>query len=300
MQTKLHQQRGELLQEVKMLGEDSRLDEARMELTSVNLQLEKIKREWQVLCISSQMLESIRENYEAQRQPETLREASNYLAKLTEGHYVRIWTRLSGEELLVDNHEDETLSVDLLSRGTREAVFLALRLALVGAYARRGSVLPMVLDDVLVNFDSKRARAAATVLRDFSLLGYQIMMFTCHDHIRDLFDTIDVDVRILPYHKDVVESDAVPVPYRRKLAPEPVPVAVAAPTPAHFEVEEENEVVFVPAPRRSRLPVDVDEFDPELNFELTAIEQDQINETRLTNRFVRAEWLDDWHDQASA
>lgn len=48
------------------------------------------------------MLEMIRESYESKLQPETLREASEYLEKLTEGRYTRIWTRLVGEELLVD------------------------------------------------------------------------------------------------------------------------------------------------------------------------------------------------------
>ncbi len=290
-QTKLHQQRGEFLQEVKMLGEDSRLDEARMELSALSQQLNRLKREWQILCVSSHMLESIRDNYEAQRQPETLREASNYLERLTDGHYLRIWTRLSGEELLVDNHEGETLSVDLLSRGTREAVYLSLRLALVGAYARRGAVLPMVLDDVLVNFDSKRARAAAIVLKEFSLLGYQVMMFTCHDHIRDLFDSIDVDVRVLPYHKDVVESDAVPTSYRKLPTPPPVTVEVE---------EDDEEVFFIPPTRRAPVKIEIDEFDPELHYELTAIEQDQKNETSLQSQLTRAKWSETWQKQRTA
>lgn len=281
-QSRLHQQRGEFLQEVKMLGEDSRLDEARLELAAIDQQIQKLKRDWQVLCVSSQMLESIRENYEAQRQPETLREASNYLDRLTEGSYKRIWTRLSGEELLVDNEDDETLSVDLLSRGTREAVYLALRLALVGAYARRGAVLPMVLDDVLVNFDSKRARAAAVVLKEFSTLGYQVMMFTCHDHIRDLFDSIDVDVRVLPHHKAVVESDAVPVVYRQEPS-EPETVAIQ---------RDYQPVQFEP------MKIETDEFDPDLHYELTSIEQDQRNESNLRNHLPSIE-RQDWQQRSA-
>ena len=157
-QTTLHQQRGELLQELKMLGEDSSLDLARLELNSIDAEIAQCKKQWQVLATGSQMLESIREKYESKRQPETLQEASGYLQRLTDGKYTRIWTRLVGEELLVDNSTEETITVDKLSRGTREAVYLSLRLALIGAYARRGAVLPMVMDDVLVNFDAKRAR----------------------------------------------------------------------------------------------------------------------------------------------
>ena len=166
-QTKLLQQRGEFLQEIKMMSEDSRLDLASLELNSIDAEMEQRYRQWQTLCAGTQLLEAIREGYESKRQPETLKEASTYLEQLTDGQYKRIWTRLIGEELLVDNKQEETITVDKLSRGTREAVYLSLRLALVSAYARRGAVLPLVLDDVLVNFDAQRAKSAAKLLHFF-------------------------------------------------------------------------------------------------------------------------------------
>ncbi|MGI9516672.1 MAG: AAA family ATPase [Pirellulaceae bacterium] len=278
-QSNLHQQRGEFLQEVKMLGEDSRLDEARLELGAVVQEMDDLKRQWRTLAVSSQMLESIRESYEAKRQPETLLEASSFLEKLTEGHYTRIWTRLTGEELLVDNAKGETLSVEHLSRGTREAVYLGLRLALVDAYARRGAVLPLVLDDVLVNFDANRARAAAEVLRDFASGGYQVLMFTCHDHIRDLFHRLDTDVRVLPHHRDVVDSNAMPMMLAQAeidVAPQPE-VVEHVPVPA-LQMETHRPVYL-----------ETDEFDSELAFELSAIGEDQQREVALDERLSRYE-----------
>ena len=274
-QSSLHQQRGELLNEIKTLGEDARLDEARLELAAVELEMERVKREWQVLAVSGQVLESIRESYEAKRQPETLLEASGYLERLTEGHYTRIWTRLTGEELLVDTATGETLAVEHLSRGTREAVYLGLRLALVDAYARRGALLPMVLDDVLVNFDSDRARAAAIVLRDFAASGYQVLMFTCHDHIRDLFHNLDVDVRILPHHRDVVDHHAVPLKLEA----------------AEIQVVSQPEVLEpIQLPQPDAMPVSAfqlqtEEYDPDLAFELSAVGQDQQREQELDLQF---------------
>ena len=281
-QTRLHQQRGEFLQEVKMLGEDSRLDEARLELNSIETEISRSKKQWQVLAASSQMLESIREKYESKRQPETLQEASGYLERLTDGHYTRIWTRLIGEELLVDNKNDETITVDKLSRGTREAVYLSLRLALIGAYARRGAVLPMVMDDILVNFDSKRARAAAELLVDFSRNGYQLLMFTCHEHMRDLFHTLDVNVKVLPNHKDVVESDAIPQEYNGRGRPQvmPVPAMTSAPVVASRPLAT---AYITPA---SGIAIDTDEFDPELEFELSAVIDDQHRDQQLRHELI--------------
>ncbi|MEM9411527.1 MAG: AAA family ATPase, partial [Planctomycetota bacterium] len=278
-QTRLHQQRGEFLQEVKMLGEDSRLDEARLELNSIDAEIARVKKQWQVLSTSSQMLESIREKYESKRQPETLQEASSYLSRLTDGHYTRIWTRLVGEELLVDNKNDETITVDKLSRGTREAVYLSLRLALIGAYARRGAVLPMVMDDILVNFDSKRARAAAELLVEFSRNGYQLLMFTCHEHMRDLFHSLDVSVKVLPHHREVVENNAIPSEFKTSAREMPV-------------IKKMEEPKRVPAVEKvavrtyEDLELTADDYDPELEYELSAVETDQQRDQQLRHELI--------------
>ncbi len=132
----------------------------------------------------------IRTTYEKQRQPETLQEASGYLDRLTQGRYHRVWTPLGEHVLRVDDAEGHSLPVEVLSRGTREQLFLSLRLALASSYARRGAPLPLMLDDVLVNFDAERAKAAAAVLRNFAAAGHQLLIFTCHEHIMKLFKSL--------------------------------------------------------------------------------------------------------------
>ena len=287
-QTRLHQQRGEYLQEVKMLGEDSRLDTAQLELNAVESEVKQLKREWQVLATSTQMLEMIREGYEAKRQPETLKEASTYLERLSEGRYTRIWTRLVGEELLVDNSNDETIPVDKLSRGTREAVYLSLRLALIGAYARRGATIPVVLDDVLVNFDGTRANAAAELLCEFSRNGYQILMFTCHHHMRDMFYELGADVRVLPEHRDVVENGAMPTPYLGTTQTRQAPAATLQfePAPIHVAPVPASAIPVEYLPPDPELTIDADDYDAELEYELSAVVSDQKTEQRLRHELV--------------
>lgn len=207
--TGLHQTRGEIVQEMKTLADDRRLPEAKLELACVEEKIRRAARRWRMLAVTSLMLEAIRQIYETERQPETLAEASGYLYHLTEGRYGRIWTPLSEDILRVDSAEGESLPLDVLSQGTREAVFLALRLALAAAFARRGALLPLVLDDVLVNFDNRRARAAAEVLRDFCYTGHQILLFTCHRHMMDLFQAANVEVRVLPLHERMYEPETI-------------------------------------------------------------------------------------------
>jgi len=131
----------------------------------------------------------------------------------------------------MDDSAGQALPIEVLSRGTREQLFLSLRMALVGLYARRGATMPLVLDDVLVNFDTERARAAAGVLRDFAAAGHQLLVFTCHEHLAALFESIDVRVRRLPSKVDLSEVTAaeakreiaVEQPKRRRARPKPEP-----------------------------------------------------------------------------
>ncbi|HQI27784.1 MAG TPA: hypothetical protein PLT20_06840 [Sedimentisphaerales bacterium] len=113
------------------------------------------------------------------------------------------------------------------------------RLALADSYARRGKSLPLVLDDVLVNFDTQRAKAAATVLRDFAAAGHQLLVFTCHEHVARLFQSLRVEVHELPEHG--VTRPAVTV--ARKPAARPArrkPVEEPPPPPPPPEEEEEK------------------------------------------------------------
>jgi DNA repair exonuclease SbcCD ATPase subunit len=196
--SQLLQRQGETSQEMKTLAADRRLAEAKLELACLEKQLTACAEHWRTLGATTCMLEKVCEVYETERQPETLREASAFLNQLTDGKYVRVWTPLGKNALRIDNDKNQSLPLEVLSRGTREAVFIALRLSLAAAYSRRGVTLPLVLDDVLVNFDSIRANNAAKVLRDFASLGHQVVMFTCHEHIMRMFHNINVQVRVLP------------------------------------------------------------------------------------------------------
>ncbi len=190
--------RGTLAAQMKALADDRQLPRKQLELATVDQQIEEALAQWQVRALVTATLDEIREMYERERQPETLREASTYLDQLTAGRYVRVWTPLGENVLKVDDAEGNSLAVEVLSRGTREQLFLALRLALVSQYSRRGAVLPLVLDDVLVNFDAHRAKAAARVLRDFAAEGHQLLIFTCHEHILKLFKSLKVPAATLP------------------------------------------------------------------------------------------------------
>jgi uncharacterized protein YhaN len=192
------EKRGGIAAQMQSMADDRQLPRLQLEVASVDRQIADAMKRWRVLAVLCRTLEDIRESYERERQPETLKEASSYLTRLTQGRYCRVWTPLGEKTLRVDDADGHSLPVESLSRGTREQLFLSLRLALAAGYARRGAALPMVLDDVLVNFDAHRAIAAAEVLRDFAAAGHQLLVCTCHEHIEKIFELLDAPLNRLP------------------------------------------------------------------------------------------------------
>ena len=69
-----------------------------------------------------------------------------------------------------------------LSRGTREQLYLCLRVGLAEAFSRHGATLPLLLDDPLANFDPERRAAIAAALAEVAE-SRQVLFFTCHDHV---------------------------------------------------------------------------------------------------------------------
>ncbi|MCA9150886.1 MAG: AAA family ATPase, partial [Planctomycetales bacterium] len=248
---KLHEQRGELGQQVKTVATQRQLQQKRLELSKIESQLARRTTDWQALAATSLALDNVRKSYEADRQPGTLAEASAYLKRLTNGKYQRIWTPFGESSLCVDDQHNRPVQVEHLSRGTREQVFLSLRLALAAAYSRRGAGLPLILDDVFVNFDAKRAQYAAETICEFAAAGHQVLVFTCHDHIRDVFHRLGVDLRELPNAQEIADH------------PEPVlssPAYVEPVVAAPIGVEEPETIELDAA-----LP---DEGDADLDHEL--------------------------------
>lgn len=243
-----YEKRGQLAEQLKALADNRAPAAKRLELGTVQQRLDEALQRWQVLAVTHQILERVRRSYEQTRQPETLQEASGYLGQMTLGRYGRVWTPLDEDVLVVDDAEGRPVAVELLSRGVREQLFLALRLALAANYARRGAQLPLILDDVLVNFDSQRARSAAALLRDFATAGHQLLVFTCHEHIAGLFQALRVEVRQLPDHAQpgaaapVARKPASRQPRRRPPPPPPEEVVV------HEVVVREEQVAVEEAP----------------------------------------------------
>ncbi len=203
-----HEQVGVLKQRITDLRNDRRAISLRYDRDRLARELQQKVEEWATLQLAAAEIDRHRERVERCGQPQLLKHASDYLSRLTCGRYHNIWAPLGERNLAIDDNHGESLRVQHLSNGTREQLFLAIRLAMVQSFADNGVKLPMVLDDVFVNFDQTRTEAAVETLVDFAKQGQQVLMFTCHLHLAQMFESRGIAPVWLPRHAPLVERAA--------------------------------------------------------------------------------------------
>lgn len=138
------------------------------------------------LVFARRLLQDAIASFEREHQPELVRDISKLFASLTRGEYIEIERPTSDRDLIyVRRHDGAERSPEQLSTGTREQLYLAIRLGYIRHYCRGAEPLPIVMDDVLVNFDIERAKATMETLREFSR-DVQVLFFTCHDYFVDV------------------------------------------------------------------------------------------------------------------
>ena len=172
---------------IEQLETDEEHSDLRLEREIVRTQITAAAQQWLADEWVAQTLDGIRTRYERVCQPGVLAAASRYLSRLTSGKYRTLWTPLQHRSLRVDDASGSTWRLDQLSGSTRELLLLAIRLALVDEFSKRGLDLPLILDDVLLTLDPARAAVAASELVDFAHKGHQVLFFTCHPHLTSLF-----------------------------------------------------------------------------------------------------------------
>jgi uncharacterized protein YhaN len=140
------------------------------------------------LHLARNLLQGGIERLRAERQGPLLRAAGEHFALLTAGRYPRLEAdeTEAGQVMLQALRMDGTrCPLASLSEGTRDQLYLALRVAAVEQHAAGAEPLPFIADDLLATFDDGRAAAALELL---AKLGgtVQTILFTHHAHLAEL------------------------------------------------------------------------------------------------------------------
>jgi len=143
---------------------------------------QKIKEhanEWVVNKVALYMLNKARKKYEKERQPSVIKAAEKIFTHTTQGRYRRIFKPMDSDDILIVDEHERTKGLLEMSRGTREQLYLAMRFGLIAEYEKRSEPLPIIMDDVFVNFDDDRNNQIIDRVKYFAK-NRQIIILTCH------------------------------------------------------------------------------------------------------------------------
>jgi uncharacterized protein YhaN len=147
------------------------------------------------LHTASRVLKWSMEKFRETKQGPMLAKASAIFSGLTLESFSRLLVDSEGAtpRLFGIRPGGEQVDVAGMSEGSRDQLYLALRLAALELQVEQGFSMPLIADDLFINFDDRRTAAGLMVLGDLSR-SMQVVFLTHHDHL-------------VPLAKEVLGSD---------------------------------------------------------------------------------------------
>ena len=153
------------------------------------------------LQIAALILEQRIEDYRKKNQAPVLARAGELFSKLTMGSYANLRDELDqrGKPILLGvRPNDEEVSVDGMSDGARDQLYLSLRLATLEQHLSKGEPMPFVVDDILIGFDDNRTKVSLEVLAELAA-STQVLLFTHHRRVLELADALEATAGIFTH-----------------------------------------------------------------------------------------------------
>ena len=140
------------------------------------------------LKIAALILEERIEDYRKKNQAPVLARAGELFSRLTLESYANLRDELdeNGKPILLGvRPNDLEVPVEGMSDGTRDQLYLSLRLATLEQHLSKGEPMPFVVDDILIGFDDNRTRICLEVLAELATRT-QVLLFTHHRRVLEL------------------------------------------------------------------------------------------------------------------
>ncbi len=129
--------------------------------------------------------EEIENAYQAMKEnitPEFIEELKQILSDVTEGKYTECYID-SENNILVETENGKYIPIELLSVGTIDLIYLALRISAAKEISKEK--MPIILDESFAYYDNDRM---ARILRYLETLDRQVIIFTCSSREKDILE----------------------------------------------------------------------------------------------------------------
>jgi len=176
-------------------GSARSISEIEEERAVVEAQIRDLSLELDAASYAMALIEEIARDKHSRIAPRLTSRASEYIAQITGDAYRDL---LVSRELRVSVRIPQTQRMNeepekVLSKGTIDQVFFALRIALVQCIGETGETIPMLLDDPFPNYDDDRLLQAMNLLAKIGQTN-QVLLFTCRDDVVRAAETVQAPI----------------------------------------------------------------------------------------------------------
>lgn len=160
---------------IQALGDPGEL---RLRLRELEERQAVLQREYDAITLAMEVLALSNSTLQTRFSPALGERAASIFTNLTGGRYNKVVLDRSMTPSAQEAGQLLPHEADLLSQGTADQLYLAVRLAICEMVLPAENAVPILLDDALVNFDDERMASALDYLLELSSQR-QILLFTC-------------------------------------------------------------------------------------------------------------------------
>ena len=126
------------------------------------------------------LLDAAQRRFEATHRPALLAAAERWFVEWTGDEYAALSAPTGRAAEGVRRADGDLHTIAMLSRGTREQLYLALRFGLIDHLATIREPMPLVMDEILVDFDATRLPRVRDAIAALAA-RHQVLFLTFHE-----------------------------------------------------------------------------------------------------------------------
>lgn len=163
--------------EIEQLEQSGSLSDVHFSYEMEKNKLNELAEQYAVLKVAQLALQQAKETYQETYFHRVIKQTSTYFSYITNGRYIKVYAPTEKELFQVEANNNIRYTIEELSKGTIDQVYVSLRLAM-NTVMQEKVRMPLMIDDAFVHFDEKRKQRMIQLLEKISK-SQQVIFFTC-------------------------------------------------------------------------------------------------------------------------
>lgn len=151
--------------------------------------LDKLENKSKIFNITRELIENSYLEMKNNITPKFNKNLSENIEKITNGKYKKI---ILNDDIFVELENGSRISIDMLSTGTIEQIYLALRLSVIDEIS--SEKLPIMLDETFAYYDNERLEET---LKFLSQIDNQVIIFSCTEREKDILNKLKINYNLI-------------------------------------------------------------------------------------------------------